>query len=216
MIPENIEIIVDEYKRLRPLLTQLHTEIGGLAKKDAMFACAKRLRMLSRQGGKKTVVFEHELEMDAFKDYLIYMHRPRGINLVQQMLNRNRYPRESTERQLLEGMVQARFSLFMVKSLVPPGGFVAVDTTSGEEFFILDLSLPTQNGVGFLIGCRIFPYRDVWMHSGAVIPIGEVPDVAAFQEAMTEMGTQELTERELNESSIFSWREWIAQMEEED
>jgi hypothetical protein len=144
------------------------------------------------------------------------MHRPRGINLVQQMLNRNRYPRESTERQLLEGMVQARFSVFMVKSLVPPGGFVAVDTTSGEEFFILDLSLPTQNAVGFLIGCRIFPFRDVWMHSGAVISLGQVQDVAGFQETMEEIDGQELKERELNEACIFSWREWIAQMAEED
>ena len=211
MIPKDMETTVSEYKRLRHLITQLHTEIGGLTKKDAIFACAKRLRMLSRPNGKKVIVFEDEFEMGVFQDYLIYMYRPRGISLVQQMLNRNRYPQGSTERRLLEGMVKARFSVFMVKEVIQPAGFVGLDIMSGEEFFILDLSLPQQEVVGVLIGFRIFPYQDLWMHTGAGLSLGQVEDVATFQPMGETMSEKD--ERQLNEESIFNRRDMIGMME---
>jgi hypothetical protein len=45
-------------------MTKLHTEISRLVRKDDLFACAKRLRMLEKQDGKKVIHFEHEFEMD--------------------------------------------------------------------------------------------------------------------------------------------------------
>ena len=64
IIPADLEATAAEYQQLRPLMTELHTEIGKLVRKDAILACAKRLRMLSRQNGKKVVLFEDEFEMD--------------------------------------------------------------------------------------------------------------------------------------------------------
>jgi hypothetical protein len=132
-IPADLDATVEEYKRLRPIMTNLHTEISRLVRKDDLFACAKRLRMLGRQGGKKVIFFEHDFETDIFSDYQIYMHRPNGINAAQQMLNWNRYPAGSDERRLLDGMVKARFSVFMVKEIVRDAGFIGFDLYTGEH-----------------------------------------------------------------------------------
>ncbi len=211
IIPADLEATAAEYQQLRPLMTELHTEIGKLVRKDAIFACAKRLRMLSRQNGKKVILFEDEFEMDIFQDYQIYMHRPRGINAVQQMLNRNRYPDGSDKRRLLEGMVKARFSIFLVKEIIKPAGFIGMDIYTGEKFFILDLTLPTQDIVGLMSGFRIFPYKNVWMHTGANLTLGQTHDVAGFQSYGTQLNEKQ--EQTLNEEAIFRWRAMLGEME---
>jgi len=179
VLPENIEELTAEHQRLWPLLPVLHANIGKLAGKDAVKACAKRLGMLNKQGGRIGIHFEHALEMDIFQDYLIYMHRPRGFSLVRQMLNRNRYPQDSDERMLLKNMVQARFSLFWVRELHSAGGFVALDVITGEDFFVLDQSIPQQGEVGLLLAFRLFPFINSWMHTGATMVFGRIDDAAA-------------------------------------
>ena len=201
---ENIEALTADYQRLWPLMPSLHSSIARLAGKETIKACARRLGMLSKQGGKLGVVFEHELEAEIFQDYLIYMHRPRGITLVRQMLNRKRYPRGSDEQSLLEGMVQARFSVFWVREVHPAGGFVALDVIRGEEYFILDQSLPQQDAVGTLSACRIFPFRGAWLHTGANMVFGTIDDPAGMQPLGRMLNEKE--EQELNEENIRRWR----------
>ena len=211
IIPEDLEALVAEHKRLVPLMPVLHAHISKLAGKEAIKACGKRLQMLSAQNGKSGIQFAHELEMDIFQDYLIYMYRPRGISLVRQVFNRKRYPPTSDEQQLLAGMVQARFSLFWVRELIPPGGFVALDIISGNDFFILDLTLPQLDGKGMLTGFRIFPFHNAWMHTGAGLTLGRIPDPAGMQAEDLVLTEQE--ERELNEQIFFRWRPLVAEME---
>lgn len=210
-IPADLEVTVEEYKRLRPIMTKLHTEISRLVRKDDIFACAKRLRMLSRQGGKKVILFEHDFEMDIFTDYQIYMHRPNGINAAQQMLNRNRYPAGSDERLLLDGMVKARFSVFMVKEIVKNAGFISFDLYTGEEFFIMDLTLPKQDVVGLMIGFRIFPFDGYWMHTGANLTLGKVRDAQTIK-PLGNLSVKE--EQSLNDEVIFEWRSMVSDMDE--
>ena len=211
VLPENIEELTAEYQRLWPLVPVLHANIGKLAGKDAVKACAKRLGMLNKQGGKIGIHFEHEVEMDIFQDYLIYMHRPRGFSLARQMLNRNRYPQGSDERMLLGNMVQARFSLFWVRELHSAGGFVALDVITGEDFFLLDQSIPHQGEVGLLIALRLFPFHNAWMHTGATMVFGRIDDASGLQPQGRRFNEQE--ERELNEENIRRWRDIIREME---
>jgi len=213
VLPGNIEALAAEYKRLWPLMPGLHSNIAKLtAGKDAIKACAKRLRMLSKQGGRIGIIFDHEQEAEIFQDYLIYMYRPNGLSLVRQMLNRKRYPQGSDEQMLLEGMVQARFSLFWIKQTYPVGGFVALDVIRGEEFFILDQSLPQQDAVGILSAFRIFPFRSVWMHTGATMPFGTIDDPAGLHPLGRILNDKE--ERELNEDNISRWRKLLRELEE--
>ena len=210
-IPADLEATVEEYKRLRPIMTKLHTEISRLVRKEDIFACAKRLRMLGKQDGKKVIHFEHDFEMDIFTDYQIYMHRPNGINAAQQMLNRNRYPAGSDERRLLDGMVKARFSVFMVKEIVKNAGFIGFDLYTGEEFFIMDLTLPKQDVVGLMIGFRIFPFDGYWMHTGANLTLGKVRDAQTIK-PLGNLSVKE--EQSLNDEVIFEWRSMVSDMDE--
>jgi len=204
-IPENIDALVDEYRELRPVLKRLHSELSKLIRRDDMFACAKRLKMLIRQDGKKVIRFEHEHEMDIFQDYLLYTFRPHGINAAQQMLNAKRYPKTCIEHPLLEGMAKARFSIFIIKQIIHDYGFVGMDIQSGDDFFIMDLTLPQQDVVGMMIGFRIFPYRGYWMHTGANISLAESPDIADFKPIGIIDNQNE--ERDLNEAIIFKIRD---------
>ena len=210
-IPTDLDVTIEEYKRLRPIMTKLHTEISRLVRNDDLFACAKRLRMLGKQDGKKVIHFEHDFEMDIFTDYKIYMHRPNGINTAQQMLNRNRYPTGSDERRLLAGMVKARFSVFVVKEIVKDAGFIGFDLYSGEEFFIMDLTLPKQDVVGLMIGFRIFPFDGYWMHTGANLTLGKVRDAQTIK-PLGNLSVKE--EQSLNDEVIFEWRSMISDMDE--
>jgi hypothetical protein len=209
--PESIEELSDQYKRLRPLMPDLHARIGKLATKESVKACAKRLGMLTRQGGKMGIHFDHEAEMDVFQDYLLYMHRPRGISLVRQMLNRKPYPQGSDEQILLEGMAQARFSLFWVRELHPAGGFTALDVITGEEVFIFDHALPEQDTVGLLVGLRLFPLYTGWMHTGASMVLGQIDEASGMQPLRCVLNEKE--ERDLNEENIRRWRANLKKVE---
>jgi len=211
VVPDDMAAIAVEYKRIRPLMTLLHTEISRLARSDASLACAKRLKMLSKRGGKKAITFVNEMEADIFQDYLVYMYRPRGINLVQQMLNHDRYPQGSDKLLLLQGMAQARFSIFLVQKILPGAGFIAMDSVSGKQFLVLDQSMSQKGEIGMLIGFRIFPYRQVWMHTGAWLALGRATDVAGFEPAGICMNEKQ--EQELNEKAIFKWRQLVDEME---
>jgi hypothetical protein len=50
VIPVDLDAIIEEYNRLWPIMTRLHTEISRLLRKDDIFDCARRLRMLGKTG----------------------------------------------------------------------------------------------------------------------------------------------------------------------
>jgi len=208
LVPQDLEPLVAEHQRLWPLLRKIHQRISLLVGQDALKACAKRLGMIDKRNNKKVIAFTNEMEADVFQDYLLYMHRPRGLSFVRQMRNRKLYPPGSDEQQLLEVMAQARFSVFLIKEVIPSAGFLGLDIVRSEEFFILNQAVDEQQEmVGMLVGCRIFPYRNCWMHTGADIPIGQVEDSAT----LSPMGKilNEKEERDLNELNIFKWREMV-------
>lgn len=203
-IPENIEELAAEYQRLWPLMAKLQTTIARLADKQAIRACAKRLGIYTRKGTKLGIVFTNEYETELFQDYLIYMYKPRGFSLVRQMRNRRPYPEGSDEQQLLEGMHQARFSLFWVKELHPAGGMIVLDVITGEELFVLDQSLPRQEVTGLLAAFRIFPFLGVWMHTGANMAFGLISDSEGLQPLGRRLNDKE--EQALNEENFSRWR----------
>ncbi len=205
LIPENIEELVAEYKRIWPLMPKLHTEASKLADKNAIKTCGKRLHLLGNSPeGKRTLVFEDERETDFFQDYVNYMYQPRGMSLVRQLRNRKRHAEGSDEQNMLELMVQARFSLFWIREVAPAGGIVAVDVITGEKFFILDQTLPQQEVMGVLIALRVFPFEQVWMHTGAALPLGHIDDAAGFQPLNCQMSLKE--EEQLNRDTFLRWQ----------
>ena len=209
--PDNIEELATEYQRLWPLMPVLHSRIARLAGKDAIKACAKRLGLLSKQGGRTGIAFTHDLEAEIFQDYLLYMHRPRGFSLVRQFFNRKPYPPGSDEHQLLSGMVQARFSAFWIRGVHPAGAFVALDVITGKEHVVLDRALTGQEAaIGLLSAFRVFPLKNVWMHTGANMSFGRIEDAGDLRPLGRVLNEQQ--EQELNEENIRRWRALLKEM----
>ena len=211
IVPARLDQLAAEYKRLWPLMPDLHVRIARLAGREAIKSCARRLGMLSRQHDRTGIVFAHELEADIFQDYLNCMYQPRGISLARQVFNRTRALPGSDEYTLLSGMAKARLSLFWIRELLPSGAVVALDIIKGGHFCILDQSLPQQDAVGILVACRIFPFREVWMHTGAGMIFGVLRDAADVQSEQQTLVYRE--KRNLNEQSIHRWRELLAEEE---
>ena len=211
VLPENIDELVAEYKQCWPLVSMLHGRMTTMAGKEAIKACAKRLGMLVRQGNRVGLHFGHELEADVFQDYLIYMHRPRGFSLVRQQYNRKLFPEGSREQALLAGMVQARFSVFWIRSVHPGAGCEMLDIISGDQVFLLDQSLAQHDSAGLLAAFRIFPFGAAWAHTGANMVLGRIEDAAGLQPMGRKLTEQE--ERELNEENVRRWRILLADQE---
>lgn len=207
LVPENIEELATEYNRLWQLMPKIHRSIAKMAEKNALKACAKRLGISTKSGQKLGMTFENDYETELFQDYLIYMYRPRGFSLVRKMRNRKAYPEGSDEQMLLESMQQARFSLFWVKELHPSGGMVVLDVITGEELFVLDQSLPQQEVVGLLAAFRIFPFRNVYMHTGASMAFGIISDPEGLKPLNRQLNDKE--EQELNEENFSRWRNFL-------
>ena len=203
--PDNLAAAVAEYARLRTVTVRLHNIAARMAGTDAVRACARRLQMLSRRDGREVLAMEHELEADIFQDYLLHMYRPRGFSFVRQLCNRRRYPPDSDEQRLLVALAEARFSLFVIRELYPEGGFTALDLIRGEELFLYDQSIPTQEVRGVLTGLRVFPMLGAWMHTGANLDLGRLPEDSGLTPLGQTFGERE--EREMNEYAIRSWRQ---------
>jgi hypothetical protein len=211
VLPENIDELVAEYQQCWPLVPMLHGRMAKMAGKEAIKACAKRLGMLARQGNRFGLHLEHDLEAEVFQDYLIYMHRPRGFSLVRQLHNRKLFPEGSREQELLAGMVQARFSVFWIRSVHPGAGCGVLDIISGDQVFLLDQSLPQHDSVGLLAAFRIFPFGNVWAHTGANMVLGKIEDAAGLQPMGRKLTERE--ERELNEENVRRWRALLVEQE---
>lgn len=204
-VPQDLDALAAEYRRLLPLMAGLHNRIARLAGPERIKSCARRLGMLGRRNGRRGIVFAHELEMAVFEDYLLYMHRPHGISLVEQMVNRRAFPEGSDEQRLLACMAQARFSLFWIRELVEAGGFAALDIIGGGEVFILDQTLPRQTEAkGMLSAFRIFPLSSAWMHTGVNLSFGRIEDSRGLEPLGRVLTARE--EQELNEENIARWR----------
>jgi len=174
LIPDDLPAISDEYPRIWQRIRDLHKEMHELVRDQDLLACARQLGMLQRDQGKNVMILEAEDEVDILWDYLYYTYRRRGLSYIQQFKRQNRYPPDSVEQRLLTAMSQARFSLFMVVKPVGPSGFIGREIYTGDDYFILDLSIPRQKAKKVLAGLRIFPWRGVWMHTGAAMFLGKV------------------------------------------
>lgn len=206
-VPETVAALVAEYQRLWPLVPELHARIAKLADEKALKTCAKRLGMFRRQEGRACLVFEDEMESAVFQDYLLHMHRPHGISYVQQMRNRKVYPADSDQQRLLTQMALARFTLLWIREGVPGAGVMALDIVGGSDCMVLDPSLSEQEIHGLVVGLRLFPWQQAWMHTGATMVMGTIEDTAGLQPLNQVLGEED--ERILNEDNIRRWRTLI-------
>ena len=173
--PENLAASVAEYARLRPVMTRLHGSAARLASKDKDAVRTCARRLQMLSRRNGRQVLVFEHELEA----------------------------EIFQDYLLYMYRPRGFSF--IRELYPEGGFTALDLIRGEELFLFDQSIPTQEVRGVLTGLRVFPMLGAWIHTGANLDLGRVPEDRGLAPLGRVFGERE--EREMNEYVIRSWRE---------
>jgi hypothetical protein len=103
---------------------------------------------------------------------------------------------DANERQLLEAMQRAWFSLFRVESTVPGVGVEATDMLRAGRVFIVDVNLSHCHPDGLMLATRVAPTHQWLMTTGAPLPV-EPDDLADISAALaTWRGINRLGQRD--------------------
>jgi len=156
------------YRRLRSVERGLHNELMKLLPKNALKECGMALGIYKND----TLVFSSESETDVLMDYCIYDYRWDGRNVIERYINQTPIEDGSDKRILLDAMLEARYSLFMVDDIVRGRGVQTRDLLRGDSGFIVDVALSETAMKGFILACRIISPGDggFSMTTGAGLP----------------------------------------------
>ena len=172
IIPEDTVSSIGEqlafYRRLRAVQRDLHHELMKLLPKNALKECGMVLGVYKND----TLVFSSESETDVLMDYCIYDYRWDGRNVIERYINQTPTEDGSDEQILLNAMLEARYSLFVIDDVVRGRGVQTRDLLRGDSGFIVDVALSGTAVKGFILACRIISPGDggFSMTTGAGLP----------------------------------------------
>lgn len=72
-------LMASDYANIRRTLFDLHEKILKLVSRSDMTTVVQQLGLLRG----KVIVFQNEVESQMLFDYLVYAHRPNGINMAE-------------------------------------------------------------------------------------------------------------------------------------
>jgi len=133
--------------------------------------CAKKLGLAKG----KTLIFNRENDSDILFDYILYNHRPKGKNTVDRYLESFPPPPFSAEMTVLRGMVDSRYSLFLVEKVIKGKGVEFLSLLRRDNMVMMDKSLGESPIEGVIFAGRVIPLRGYYMSSGALLPMD--PDI---------------------------------------
>ena len=177
---------VDRYQRLRGRARDLNSRIVKTVPREAIQQVAEALGRL-HQG---VLVFDSVDESNVLMDCCLFDWIRAGKNLIEKYLENHPPAPGSTEHELLEAYLQAKYRVAVPQSRVPGAGAYFLDLLSGEELFIMDIGLsqiPTQ----LAYATRTIPLGRFWMTGGAVLPTGS----EAIKTAMDRLTRERLVEK---------------------
>lgn len=158
---------VERYKRLRAAGRRLNNGLIRTVPRRAMDAVARALGIL-HQG---VLVFDSEDVPAVLMDCCLHDWIDGGRNLIQRYAEEHAPPEGSDERDVLEGMLRARYAILKIGEAVPEAGVRAVDVLRCEELFVMDVGLSNSLGEGSGIATRVIPFGEWWMTGGAALPM---------------------------------------------
>jgi len=158
-----------QYLQYRHVSKALNTRIVKTIKRHELYLAAKSLNMLAGE----VFVFDSEEETDTMMDRIIYDFRRGSTNVLGDFIAGS--PPEDfseMERQILEGMSKAWFSLFQAEAVAPHQNSIDLKdliNLSGP-FKLIDLGLSHSARAGDLLAIRLIPVEDWHMTSGVGYP----------------------------------------------
>jgi hypothetical protein len=166
-------VVLEHYRNLRRLGRELNQTLIQRLPKKAVMECAKKLGLVRG----KILVFQNENEMATLFDHCLYSYRPGGKSVIELHLEQSPPPPDSHEMALLLAMQASYYSLFSIEEVIEGKGLVVVDGLRQAKLFILDIGLGNSAAKGMLLAGRIMPIGELYMSTGALIPLqGELVD----------------------------------------
>jgi hypothetical protein len=158
-----------KYVQYRQVSKALNNRIVKTIKRHELHLAAKSLNLLVGD----VFVFDSEEETSTMMDRIIYDFRRGGTNVLGDFIAGS--PPEDfseMERQILEGMSKAWFSLFQAEAVAPQQNSIDLKdiiNLSGP-FKLIDLGLSHSARAGDLLAIRLIPLEDWHMTSGVGYP----------------------------------------------
>jgi hypothetical protein len=135
----------------------------------ALAECGKKLG-LYRHG---TLVFGSQDEMPVLCDYAFYHFRRGGKNVVERHMLLSPPSPGTAERELIEAMLNAYYSVFMATAIHEGMGVELHDILRDAAVTVMDIAMSETMRPGQFIAGHMLPFPEFRMFSGAAIPLSE-------------------------------------------
>ncbi len=173
----NYEHALEEYTRVRDVRIDLNNKLVKQLSRKTLLKGGRALGLLVDN----VLCFETEDESCVLMDYCIHDCRDLGRNAIDRYLARPRL--DANERQLLEAMQRAWFSLFRVESTVRGVGVEATDMLRASRVFLIDVNLSQCRPDGLMLATRVVHIHQWLMTTGAPLPV-DPDDLADIRAAL--------------------------------
>lgn len=159
---------LDRYRALRALARTEQLEIIKALPKPALPECAKKLGLVKAG----TLIINQDDEIAIAYDYCLQHFRRQGKNPIERALEADL---SEESRTWLTALNEARFSAFLVESILAHRGAQVRDLIRGDELQLTDLSLASTGQAGMILIGRIVSVDELHLSSGTMIPVP--PDI---------------------------------------
>lgn len=156
------------YRQLRAVQMDLHSTLMEQLPQNALRECGKTLGVFKDD----ILVLGSESEMAVLMDYSIYDYRWDGLNVIERYINQTHLEVGSDQRILLDAMLEARYSLFVVDEIEKGAGVQTRDLFRGDGGFIMDIGMSETGVKNLVFASRVITPRDSGfsMTTGAMLP----------------------------------------------
>ncbi len=163
--------LIAHYQMIRQAQRTIIDRLCKGLSKEAFNAAAANLGML--QNG--ILVLDSEDEMAVLMDYAIHDVREQGMNAIERRLTESLPLAGSEDMLILQGMRQARYSIYIVEAIEAGVGVQVCDVLYGGTIFMFDINLSKSTEEGAMMAARIATIDGISMSTGAGLPIAVIP-----------------------------------------
>jgi len=160
-------LMASDYPNIRRTLFDLHEKILKWVSRSDMTAVGQQLGLLRG----KVLVFQNEVESQMLFDYLVYAHRPNGINMAELYLRTNRQRLDVLQIDLLERMSQCLFLYVKTLSVDPGSSLHVVDMIQNSPFTLVDQSLSTTSEPESTYAAHFLNLGSFFIQTGAIVGV---------------------------------------------
>jgi hypothetical protein len=160
---------IERYKHYRQIGLRLNLLLVKQLPKIATAECGKKLGIFKAG----TLILNNDDEIAILYDYALHHYRRAGKTVIERYLEQTPPAPESDEAMLLQAMLKARYSLFLVDGLERGNHIILRDILANDRVDLIDVGLSQTGMPGRILAGRILPMGDFYMSSGTMIPLPE-------------------------------------------